>query len=95
MNLDIRLDTRFLDNPKTKRLIQQGGEKTLRCLLSLWLWAAMNRPDGNLEGLDKADIDIISNWDDTSRSFTDMLVERGWLDGTSPNGYSLHHWSEN
>jgi len=53
MNTDIRIDTQFLANPKTKRLIREAGPDALRCLIQLWSWAAMNRPEGDLSGLDR------------------------------------------
>lgn len=47
---DIRLSVHFPDHPKTVKLERRLGFQGVRSLLSLWAWAAQNRPDGDLGG---------------------------------------------
>ena len=101
---DIRLSVGFPDHPKTIKLERRLGFQGIRSLLSLWTWAAQNRPDGNLGGandhattvqrpLDEEDIEIVAKWPGEPGLFVATLVMLGWLDQTT-HGYCLHEWQQ-
>ena len=101
---DIRLSVGFPDHPKTIKLERRLGFQGIRSLLSLWTWAAQNRPDGNLGGvnnhattvqrpLDEEDIEIVAKWPGEPGLFVATLVTLGWLDQTT-HGYCLHEWQQ-
>ena len=94
MNTDIRLSVGFWRHPKTVKLQRRLGLEAVRSLQILWLWAAENRPSGDLSGLDDEDISIAADWTDEARSFAGALSSIGFLDGES-GSYSLHGWLEN
>jgi len=103
---DIRVDTKFLQHPKTMKLYRRLGAEGLVSLLRLWFWTAENRPDGILHGLDEEDIDLISNWpdptgrrdqadhDQTGPSFCQQAMELGWIDTADDGTLCLHEWAE-
>lgn len=101
---DIRLSVHFPDHPKTVKLERRLGFQGVRSLLSLWAWAAQNRPDGDLGGandrqttvrrpLDEEDIEIVARWPGEPGAFVATLVTLGWLDRTEC-GYLLHEWAQ-
>ena len=55
MNTDIRLSIGFWQHPKTRKTAKRLGLEGVRSLQILWLWAAINRPDGILSGMDWED----------------------------------------
>lgn len=69
MNCDIRLSTEFWQHPKTRKLAKRLGLEGVRSLQILWLWAARNRPDGNLGGMDWEDIELAADWQGEERAF--------------------------
>lgn len=101
---DIRLSVGFPHHPKTIKLERRLGFQGIRSLLSLWTWAAQNRPEGNLGGandrsttvqrpLDEEDIEIVAQWPGEPGMFVATLVTLGWLDQTD-HGYCLHEWQQ-
>ena len=101
---DIRLSVGFPNHPKTIKLERRLGFQGIRSLLSLWTWAAQNRPEGNLGGandrsttvqrpLDEEDIEIVAQWPGEPGAFVATLVALGWLDQTA-HGYCLHEWQQ-
>ncbi len=98
MNTDIRLSVGFWHHPKTKKTAKRLGLEGIRSLQVLWLWAAVNRPDGVLSGMDWEDIELAADWQGEERAFFDhcLSTEQGamWVDLTEA-GYYLHDWAEN
>lgn len=92
MNSDIRIAVDFWSHPKTGRLLRAVGVRGARSLQILWMWAARNRPDGKLAGLDAADIEYAADWRGKKGAFF-AAVDGQWLDGTD-EGYELHDWLE-
>lgn len=93
---DIRLSVDFFQHPKTIKLERRLGIEGVKALLSLWMWAAQNRPDGVLSGLDPEDIEIAAGWirSDPAGSDQDLvstLVALRWLD-EADGVYCLHEW---
>ena len=98
--MDIRIDTKFLSHPKTKKLLRRLGPEGVLSLIRLWLWAAENRPTGELHGLDSEDIDLISEWSDRPgadqidhRSFCQEAMELHWIDTSADGIMFLHEWA--
>jgi len=75
------------------KLIRRCGEEAIRPLLRLWLWAAQNRPDGVLSGMDAEDIEIAAGWTGDAQALHVALLETCLIDAT-PEGFVLHGWSE-
>lgn len=94
MNTDIRLSVGFWRHPKTVKLQRRLGLEAVRSLQVLWLWAAENKPSGDLSGLDDEDISIAADWTGEADSFVSSLSSIGFLDGESGD-YRLHGWQEN
>ncbi|MDH4318554.1 MAG: hypothetical protein OEV64_09215 [Desulfobulbaceae bacterium] len=93
MNKDIRLSVEFWDNPKTVKLERRLGLPAIKSLQVLWLWAAQNKPDGLLSGMDTEDIEIAARWDGDAGSFVDCLLSLRWVD-TVDEILKLHGWEE-
>lgn len=93
MNTDIRIAIDFWQHPKTKKLIRRVGIEGIRSLQILWTWAANNKPDGNLAGMDEEDIELAADWQGDIGAFFKALVETRWIDETD-SGYALHEWLE-
>lgn len=92
MNSDIRLSVGFWQHPKTKKTARRLGLEGIRSLQILWAWAAVNRPDGNLSGMDWEDIELAADWQGEEQKFFDTCLGM-WIDETS-DGYALHDWQE-
>lgn len=92
MNTDIRLSVGFWSHPKVKRLAKCCGLEGVRSLQVLWLWAAQNRPDGNLHGMDSLDIELAADWAGEDGAFASELAGR-FLDGEEGH-WILHDWAE-
>ncbi len=92
MNTDIRLSVGFWQHPKTKKTAKRLGLEGVRSLQILWLWAATNRPDGSLVGMDWEDIELAADWQGEERAFFDFCLDL-WIDDT-PESYTLHDWAE-
>ena len=92
MNTDIRLSVGFWQHPKTKKMIKRLGLEGVRSLQVLWLWAAQNRPNGNLSGMDDEDIELAADWQGEDGKFINICREM-WFD-TTEFGLKLHDWEE-
>lgn len=92
MNTDIRLSVGFWHHPKTKKTVKRLGLEGIRSLQILWLWAAMNRPDGVLTGMDWEDIELAADWHGEEKVFFECCLGL-WID-EDERGYTLHDWSD-
>jgi hypothetical protein len=93
VNTDIRLSVEFWRHPKTKKLIRRTGLEGARSLQILWLWAVVNRPDGNLAGMDDEAIELAADWEGEEGRLASTLVDVAFLDGKAGER-SLHGWLE-
>ncbi|MBQ9566306.1 MAG: hypothetical protein IJU98_12035 [Synergistaceae bacterium] len=93
MNTDIRLSVDFWSHPKTVKLKRRLGLEGPVALQILWTWAAKNKPEGDLSGMDDEDIEIAAEWNGEEGKLVSVLTELRWLDKTEA-GYSLHEWAE-
>ena len=102
--MDIRINVDFFQHPKTIKLERRLGLGGVTALLQLWMWAAKNRPDGELRDMDEEDIEIAAGWrsdptsdPDQDRGFAATLADLRWLDIQQKGSrtiYSLHDWAE-
>lgn len=91
--MDIRVDVNFFKHPKTIKLERQCGLDGIKCLLMLWMWAAQNRPEGNLKGMNEEDIELVAEWRGEKGALLAALTGLRWLDATDGQ-YSLHNWAD-
>jgi len=91
MNTDIRVSVNMPNHPKVKRLIRVLGAEAFYSLISLWAYAAINKPDGDLTGLDEIDISIAANWDGDEVVFFNTICQMGFIDCTD-NKILIHDW---
>lgn len=90
---DARISTGLPAHPKTVKLVRRLGESGGWRLVCLFLWTAANRPDGDLSGMTKEDIEIAAGWTGNPDQFVDALVSVGFLDGREGE-YLIHDWAE-
>lgn len=84
-----------------------GHRKTLRlCALlkcdtadayppRLWAWAARSAPDGDLTGMDAAELEMALRWRGNEGALFAALIAAGFVDQGCINGpTSIHNWAE-
>jgi hypothetical protein len=62
-------------------------------LISFWLWALDNAPDGTLAGITPKTIARAAQWNGDPDIFMEALTAAGWLDETE-NELEIHDWYE-
>lgn len=63
-------------------------------VVSLWLWAAKNAPDGDLSGFpERAIAQALGYQINYSKKLCQALVDTDWLDVDAEGCYSIHNWS--
>lgn len=63
-------------------------------LVTLWLWALDNVPDGSLAGISNKTIARVCDWPERkANALVDALVSAGWLD-RSGDTLVIHDWTE-
>ena len=63
-------------------------------VISLWLWALDNAPEGDLSHLSPAIISFGAEWEGDPQRFTTALVEAGFLDTADCNQLVIHDWHQ-
>lgn len=91
--IDVRLKADFFAHPKTKKLRRQLGDGAVLSLQGVWLYAAANRPDGDLAGLSDEDIELAGDWSGEPGALVRVLREIGFVDGEE-DGRQIHDWIE-
>jgi hypothetical protein len=90
---DARVKVTLPDHPKTKKLIRKCGQAGAWNLIRLFLFAAANRPDGDLSGMDADDLEIAADWQGEPGAFVVALVDVRFLSGAEGQ-YVIHDWAE-
>lgn len=93
MASDARISVTFTAHPKTKKLIRRHGHAAGWGLVCLFLWAAANRHDGDLEGMTAEDIELAVDWMGEEGKLVHALKDVGFLDGDEGT-YKIHDWAE-
>ena len=95
MNIDIRLKLDLFEHPKLQKLRRRLGAEGVLCLLRLWLWAAANRCDGRLRGLDADDVELAAQWQGQAGALVAALCELRLLERAGEAElFLIHDWSE-
>lgn len=94
MNTDIRVDVGFLDHWKTDTLISELGESAVLALMRIWIFAAQNKPDGMLTGIQESTIARIAKWRGEPGSLTNLLVELRFIEKDESGVLMLRDWEE-
>ena len=89
---DLRLKLDFVDHRKTKKMVLTLGEKSVRCLLRLWAYAARHRQKGILVDMTESDIAVEAGWDGDVGEFISGLKDAKYLKPHRKNTYKLHDW---
>ena len=63
-------------------------------LVSFWLWAMDNAPDGNLGKIKPGSIARAAQWDGDPTVFITALRDNDWLDEHEDGPLSIHNWEE-
>lgn len=66
----------------------------LGLLISFWLWAIDNAPDGSLAGISDRMIARAAQWDKDPEEFVAALTSASLLDVTEDGILEIHDWSE-
>jgi hypothetical protein len=90
--MDARISTDFPNHPKTKRLIRRLGFAGAWHLLKLWLWAAANKPSGDLAGLTSEDLELAVDWPGDADALVQGLLDVRFLIGEA-GAYRLKDWA--
>lgn len=90
--IDARISVGLPSHPKTKKLIKRCGPAGAWRLVCLFLWAAANKPDGDLTGMTIEDIELAADWDGDDGRFVAVMIEVGFLDEVG-GGYQIHDWN--
>lgn len=95
LNSDIRIATLFPDCAKLRRLEGALGQTQGAgwCLLRLWVWAALNRPDGDLTGLSDLELAAICRWPGAPAELVSVLIQQRWIDERAGRR-RIHDWGE-
>lgn len=93
MTTDARLSCGFPQHPKTRKVVRRLGKAAAYDLVTLILWVAQNRSDGDLRGLSDEDIEIAADFDGDEGAFVGALADVGFLEG-EPGARRMHDWSE-
>lgn len=91
--IDARISIGLPSHPKTKKLIKRIGTDGAWRLVCLFLWAASNKPDGDLSGMTAEDIELAVDWTGEDGDFVTALVGVGFLEGEE-GAYIIHDWCQ-
>ena len=95
----IQVYSNLPEHPKIYALVDRlnlrRNYEAVGIVVSLWLWAAKNAPDGDLSGFpDRAIGGAIGYPANLTKKLLAALVDSGWLDQSEAGGYRLHDWEE-
>jgi hypothetical protein len=93
MNKDVRIQASLPSHPKTKKLVRALGPGGGWFLVRLFLWVAVNRPDGDLNGLSDDDLELAIDWPNEPGAFIAHLAGVGFVDGGECTR-RIHDWEE-
>jgi hypothetical protein len=91
MNTDFRIELGFFTHPKTLKLRRRLGDTGIVDLLQLFAFAACNRPDGDLGGMDDESISIAAGQCEIGA--VAVFYEIGFLEGEEGRR-RIHDWND-
>ena len=92
-NTDIRVQVTFPGHWKTRKMERLAGDMGVKCLIYLWIFVAVNKPDGELAGMSDNDIEDAAYWTGPPGQFIKSLLECGFIDGEETTR-AVHDWQE-
>lgn len=93
MSVDARISTALPSHPKTKKLARRLGPAGPLACIYLFLWAAANRPDGDLSGMSDEDIELAVDWSGDEGAFVAAMIDVGFID-EDEGARKIHDWAE-
>ena len=95
----IQVYSNLPEHPKIYALVDRlklrRNSEAVGIVVSLWLWAAKNAPDGDLSGFpDRAIAAAVGYPLNLSHKLCKELIETGWLDVDNSGGYRIHDWED-
>lgn len=91
--IDARISVGLPAHPKTKKLIRRlKSDGAAWRLVCLFLWAAANKPDGDLSGMTAEDIELAVDWPGADGDFVTALIDVGFIDGEE-GAFFIHDWT--
>jgi hypothetical protein len=91
---DIRLDTGFLGNLKTRKLLKDLGDHGVVCTIRLWSYAGERHKKGVLVGFTLDDLEEIAGWTGERGAYASYAVRMRWVDAADDGTLSIHDWNE-
>ena len=93
----IQVYSNLADHPKIYALVDRmklrRNSEAVGIVVSLWLWAAKNAPDGDLSGFpERAIADAVGYPSSYAGKLCELLLECRWLDEKEGGGYQIHDW---
>lgn len=92
----LKLEDTFHNSPKVRKLARRLGTEPVLVrghLSTLWSWALVHRPDGNLKDLEPEDIEFAAEWQGEPGTFVAEAVRVGFFD-VIESGLEIHEWME-
>ena len=94
----IQVYSNLADHPKIYALVDRmklrRNSEAVGIVVSLWLWAAKNAPDGDLSGFpERAIAQALGFQINYAKKLCQALVDTNWLDVDAEGCYSIHNWS--
>lgn len=96
----IQVYSNLPEHPKIYALVDRlnlrRNYEAVGIVVSLWLWAAKNAPDGDLSGFPDRAIAAALGYSrgSSATKICEVLRDTGWLDAGENGGYSIHKWDE-
>lgn len=91
MNIDFRLSTGYFEHPKIQKLGRKLGDSAVLSHIRLLRFVAVNRPDGNLSGMDALDIALAGGYAGDEDAFLSALLDARLIDRDG-DSVCIHHW---
>lgn len=88
--IDFRVDVGLPDHPKWLGMRERCGSDGQVCIIHLWAWARMHRPNGDLAGLGVEAIETAARWRGRAGRLHAALLALTLL---SPDG-KIHGWQD-
>ena len=94
----IQVYSNLPEHPKIYRLTEALGSaqsyQSLGIVVSLWLWAARNAPEGDLSSYPRWALANAVGWQGNSEALCDALISTGFLDQNQDGGLHIHDWED-
>lgn len=91
----IRVETDFVDHPKTFRLAAALNEPLAEAyVLRAWTFLSRFCPTGHVRDIDGTALESACRWRGEPGALLAALVQTEWLEASSKGGWEAHDWSD-